>query len=70
VRKVEDILLSGVEKQGERLCVVWKEKQARAGSRNGTQKSLGFNKKIKKSALLIMGVRGRDLSSPSSYYRF
>jgi hypothetical protein len=55
VRKVEDILLSGVEKQGERPCVVWKEKRVRAGSRNSTQESTGFNKNIKKPGPLIMG---------------
>jgi hypothetical protein len=47
---------------------VWKEKRARAGSRNGTQESPGFNKNIKKSGPLIMGVRGLDSSSPSLYY--
>jgi hypothetical protein len=30
--KIEDILLSGVEKQGNRPCVLRKEKRARAGS--------------------------------------
>jgi hypothetical protein len=62
VRKVEDILLSGVEKQGERPCVVWKEKRARAGSRNGTKESAGFNKNIKKSGPLIMGERGSKMA--------
>jgi len=49
---------------------VWKEKRARAGSRNGTQESLGFNKNIKKSGLLIIGVKGLDSSSLSLYYYF
>jgi hypothetical protein len=43
------------------------EKRARAGSRNGTQESPGFNKNIKKSGPLIMGVKGLDSSSPSLY---
>jgi hypothetical protein len=34
VREVEDILLRGVEGQGERPCGLRKEKRARAGSRN------------------------------------
>jgi hypothetical protein len=45
---------------------VWKEKRARAGSRNSTLKNPGFNKNIKKSGPLIMGVRGLDTSSSSS----
>jgi hypothetical protein len=44
------------------------EKRARAGSRNGIQESPGFNKNIKKSGPLIVGVRGLDSSSPSLYY--
>jgi len=40
----------------------------RAGSRNGIQKSLDFNKNIKKSGPLTMGVRGLDSSSSSLYY--
>jgi hypothetical protein len=47
-----------------------KEKRARAGSRNGIQKSPGFNKNIKKSGLLIMGVKGLDSSSSSLYYYY
>jgi hypothetical protein len=37
------------------------EKRARAGSRNGIQKSPGFNKNIKKSGPLIMGEGGLRL---------
>ena len=67
MRDIEDILLRK-RWRGWWPCVVWKEKRARAGSRNGTQKSPGFKKNIKKSGPLIMGVRGLDLSSPSLYY--
>jgi hypothetical protein len=44
---------------------VRKEKRARVGSRNSIQESLGFDKNIKKSGVLIMGVKGLDTSSPS-----
>jgi hypothetical protein len=39
--------------------------RGREGSRNGTQESPGFNKNIKISGALTMGVRGLDTSSPS-----
>jgi hypothetical protein len=48
---------------------VLKEKRARAGSRNDIQESPGFDKNVKKSGVLIMGVRGLDTSSPSSSSR-
>jgi hypothetical protein len=65
VRDVEDILLRK-RWQGWWPCVVRKEKRARVGSRNSIQESPGFDKNIKKSGALIMGVRGLDTSSPSS----
>ena len=61
VRVIENILLSernGGGKPGQWPCVLWKEKRARAGSRNGIQESAGFNKNIKKSGPLVMGDRG------------
>ena len=67
VRDIEDILLRKRWRGWWWPCVVWKEKRARAGSRNDIQKSPGFNKNIKKSGLLIMGVRGLDSSSSSLY---
>jgi hypothetical protein len=48
---------------------VRKEKRARVRSRNGIQESLGFDKNIKKSGALIMGVKGLDTSSPNSSSR-
>jgi hypothetical protein len=66
----EDILLSERDGGVERPCGLREEKRARAGSRNGIQESLGFNKNIKKSGPLIIGVRGLDSSSFSSYSRF
>jgi hypothetical protein len=69
VREGEDILLSernGGGKPGQWPCGLWKEKRARAGSRNGIQESLGFSKNIKKSGPLIIGVKGLDSSSLSS----
>jgi hypothetical protein len=45
---------------------VLKEKRARAGSRNDTQESPGFDKNVKKSGALTMGVKGLDTSSLSS----
>ena len=69
----EDILLSerdGGGKPGQWPCSLWKEKRARAGSRNGIQESPGLNKNIKKSGPLIMGVGGQDSSSSSSCSRF
>ena len=68
VRDNEDILLRKRWRGWWWPCVVWKEKRARAGSRNDIQKSPGFNKNIKKSGPLIMGVKGLDSSSPSLYY--
>ena len=44
------------------------EKRARAGSRNNIQESPGFNKNIKNSGPLIIGIKGLDSSSPSLYY--
>ena len=67
----EDILLSerdGGGKPGQWPCSLWKEKRARAGSRNGIQESPGLNKNIKKSGPLIIGVRGLDSSSSSLHY--
>jgi len=65
VRVIEDILLSehdgggGGRGHGRIIAVrLRKEKRARAGSRNSTQKSLGFNKNIKKSGSLIIGIKG------------
>jgi hypothetical protein len=43
-------------------------KQARAGSRNGTQESTCFNKNIKKLGSLIMGVRGLKTGPNSCPY--
>jgi hypothetical protein len=54
----------------ERPCGLRKEKRARVGLRNGVKESAGFNKNIKKSGALIMGVRGLGSSSPSSSSRF
>ena len=67
----EDILLSerdGGGKPGQWPCSLWKEKRARAGSRNDIQESLGFNKNIKKLSSLIIGIRKLDSSSSSLYY--
>jgi hypothetical protein len=65
VRVIEDILLSerdggGSGKGHGRTMAVRlrEEKRARAGSRNGIQKSPGFNKNIKKSGPLTMGDKG------------
>jgi hypothetical protein len=63
----EDILLSKGKRQGERSCGLREEKRARARSRNGLQESPGFNKNLKKSGPLIMGIKGLDTSSSSSY---
>jgi hypothetical protein len=57
----EDILLSEGDGKSEskKMAVrLREEKRARAGSRNSTQESLGFNKNIKKSGFLIIGERG------------
>jgi hypothetical protein len=43
--------------------------RGREGSRNGIQESPGFNKNIKISGALTMGVKGLDTSSPSSSSR-
>ena len=68
MRVIEDILLSerdgggGGRGHGKIMAVrLREEKRARAGSRNGTQESPGFNKNIKKSGPLIMGEGGLRL---------
>ena len=58
MREVEDILLGGWKGKGERPCGLRKEKRARAGPRNNIQESPGFNKNIKKSGPLTMGLGG------------
>ena len=50
--------------------VLRKEKRAWVRSRNNLKESTGFNKNIKKSGPLIMGVGGQDSSSSSSCSRF
>jgi hypothetical protein len=77
VRVIEDIFLSerdgggGGRGHGKIIAVrLCKEKRARAGSRNGIQESPGFNKNIKKSGPLIIGIRGLALNYSSLYYYF
>ena len=48
--------------------VLRKEKRAWVRSRNNLKESTGFNKNIKKSGPLIMGVGGQDSSSSSSCF--